>query len=82
MRAQRYGYRALGLFVEHDSFAYRLLGAVVWKPYYWVIYRQEPYLRAFMIKRRIWGGEHITVERKEQLRVLFAEVFETDEMGA
>lgn len=70
MSEQRYGYRVMGLFVEHGSVAYRLLAALVWRPYHWVKYRQAPELRVFMIRRRIWGGERIDPVRRAQLRML------------
>jgi hypothetical protein len=53
---------------------YRLLGAIVWKPYHWIVYRQAEALRPFMIRRRIWGGERITRERREQIERLWADI--------
>jgi hypothetical protein len=41
---------------------------LVWRPYYWAVYRHEPELRPFLIRRRIRGGGKITAERRRQLR--------------
>lgn len=67
---------------EHGSLGYRLLAALIWKPYYWAVYRPEPELRVFMIKRRVWGGERITQARRAQLAELYHELCQVAEMGA
>lgn len=59
---------------RHGSLGYRLLAALVWKPYHWIVYRQPPELRIFMIRRRIWGGERITPARRRELAALLAEL--------
>lgn len=66
----------------HGTTAYRLLGAIVWRPYHWLKLRQEPELRPFMIRRRIWGGERITPERRMKLRRLRAELSDAFEVEA
>lgn len=47
---------------------YVLAGWLIWRPYYWLTYRQD--LRAFMIRRRVWGGPRITRERRQELTAL------------
>ena len=54
----------------HGSFGYKILATLIWRPYYWITYRQEPELRAFMTRRRIWGGPRITAERRSELAEL------------
>lgn len=55
---------------KHGSRSYRLLAVLIWRPYYWIRFRPEPELRMFMIRRRIWGGERISIERRNELAEL------------
>jgi hypothetical protein len=44
------------------------LSTLVWRPYYWIVYRHEPDLRPFLIRRWIWGGGKLTPERRQRIK--------------